>query len=515
MAPRPGHIISDLSLTFPTDEEKKRYFKVESSRTAPTTSSWSSDNVKKRRLESQEAAAVLQRLSLEKGRLKRSRLMNDALIGGVYAREYGLVRRDVQEAGYAKGIVEKGIIPLADARWRSSTNVRQLCVIGADTKTGLGVAYATLDELLLFSTYIPRDRNGRVHRQLLANYNTPRGNPYSELAVSQLSDIKFHKPSTSVLVSSRAPGREMSLWLFKPVEAPSNSTNTTPQWLLGWGTGELESPFTNVRIPGHNRKITDYQINVIAPGPAASSTVCGIGSNRGILQWDAERDPKWLAPSSRATTYAEIYRDIFALEFLNEHPSILLAGGRPGHLSIKDVRDRNDDTRDVSRRLGSPITHIKSLNEHHVLVSGLKNSMAVYDVRMMRSSSSSSSRSDSINHNNNARANRHHPTFAHVLPLIQFPEYRNGPHIQIGLDVDKDNGIVAAAHDDGKVAVYSTKTGHRLKSPDIDQIRSHRGVIQALQFETMPRDSHPTIFVGNGSNLHAYSFGVRNTDDEV
>ncbi|KAK8094480.1 hypothetical protein PG997_001165 [Apiospora hydei] len=465
------------------DEEKKRYFKVESSRTAPTTSSWSSDNVKKRRLESQEAAAVLRRLSLDKGRLKRSRLMNDALTGGVYAREYGLVRRDVQEAGYAKGIVEKGMIPLADARWRSSTNVRQLCVIGADTKTGLGVAYATLDELLLFSTYIPRDRNGRVHRQLLANYNTPRGNPYSELAVSQLSDIKFHKPSTTVLVSSR--------------------------------TGELESPFTNVRIPGHNRKITDYQINVIAPGPAASSTVCAIGSNRGILQWDAERDPKWLAPSSHATAYAEIYRDIFALEFLNEHPSILLAGGRPGHLSIKDVRDRNDDTRDVSKRLGSPITHIKSLNEHHILVSGLKNSMDVYDVRMLRNTNSSSSSTSRRSNNNNARENRHHPTLAHVLPVIQFPEYRNGPHIQIGLDVDKDNGIVAAAHDDGKVTVYSTKTGHRLKSPDIDQIRSHRGVIQSLQFETMPRDNHPTLFVGNGSNLHAYSFGVRNMDDEA
>lgn len=191
---------------------------------------------------------------------------------------------------------------------------------------------------------------------------------------------------------------------------------------------------------------------------------------------------------------------------MNEHPSILLAGGRPGHLSIKDVRDRNDDTRNVSKRLGSPITHIKSLNEHNVLVSGLKNLMAVYDVRMLRNSNNGSG---------NARANRRHPTLAHVTPVVQFPGYRNGPHIQIGLDVDSENGIVAAAHDDGKVAVYSTKTGHRLRSPDIDQIRSHRDVIQSLQFETMPRDNHPTLFVGNGSNLNTYSFGVRNSEDEA
>lgn len=205
-----------------------------------------------------------------------------------------------------------------------------------------------------------------------------------------------------------------------------------------------------------------------------------------------------------------IYRDIFALEFMDEHPSILLAGGRPGHLSVKDVRDRNDDTRNMSKRLGSPITHIKSLNEHNVVVSGLKNAMAVYDVRMLRSSTNNNS-----NNNNNSRANRRHPTLAHVMPVVQFPDYRNGPHIQIGLDVDREKGIVVAAHDDGKVAVYSTKTGHRLQSPDIDQIRSHRGVIQSLQFETMPRDNHPTLFVGNGSNLHTYSFGVRNLDDEA
>lgn len=287
--------------------------------------------------------------------------------------------------------------------------------------------------------------------------------------------------------------------------------------IIKLGVGDSESPFTNVRIPGHNRKITDYQINVITPGPAASSTVCAIGSNRGILQWDAERDPRWLAPSPNATTYAEIYRDVFAIEFLNEHPSILLAGGRPGHLSIKDIRDRSDDTRDVSERLRAPITHIKSLNEHHVLVSGLKNAMAVYDIRMLqgKTGDGTSHRNRNSNNNNSSKTNRHHRTFAHVLPVVAFPEYRNGPHIQIGLDVDRDNGIVAAAHDDGKVAVYSTQTGHRLKSPDVDQIRSHRGVIQSLQFETMPRDSHPTLFVGNGSNLNAYAFGVRSLDDEA
>lgn len=130
------------------DEEKKRYFKVESSRTAPATSAWSSDSVKKRKLESKEATAALQRLRLEKSLVKRSPLLGHPLVGGVYVREHGVPRRGVPEASYARGFVEKGSMPLKDARWGSNGNLSHLCVVGADRKTGLGVAYASKPALL-------------------------------------------------------------------------------------------------------------------------------------------------------------------------------------------------------------------------------------------------------------------------------------------------------------------------------------------------------------------------------
>lgn len=116
---------------------------MESSRTAPATSAWSSDSVKKRKLESKEATAALQRLRLERGLIKRSPLLSDPLVGGVYVREHGVSRRGVPEASYAQGFVEKGHMPLKDARWGSNGNLSHLCVIGADGKTGLGVAYAS------------------------------------------------------------------------------------------------------------------------------------------------------------------------------------------------------------------------------------------------------------------------------------------------------------------------------------------------------------------------------------
>lgn len=256
-----------------------------------------------------------------------------------------------------------------------------------------------------------------------------------------------------------------------------------------------------MRIPGHNRKISDYQINLITPAPPSTPSICAIGTNRGILHWDVERDLSWLAPSKNATSYAELYRDVFAIDYLSSNPAVLLAGGRPGHFSVKDVRDRNDDTRSLSKRLAGPITHIKSLNDRNVLVSCLRHDMAVYDLRMLRAAPPSKA--------------FQRPAIDHILPTARFLDYRNGPHVNIGLDVDMTSGVVAAAHEDGGVALYSTRTGHRLKSPDIDQIRSHRGVIRSLQFETLPGDANPTLFVGLGSNLHAYSFGVRSVDDEA
>ena len=74
-------------------------------------------------------------------------------------------------------------------------------------------------------------------------------------------------------------------------------------------------------------------------------------------------------------------KDIFSLEFLDDNPSILLSGGRPGILNITDLRvpvfGRNADI--ITHP--SSITHIKQLDAHHILVAGLNSSLRQYDLR--------------------------------------------------------------------------------------------------------------------------------------
>ncbi|RYP40151.1 hypothetical protein DL767_001866 [Monosporascus sp. MG133] len=443
------------------DEEKKKYFKVEKSNTAPSNAVWSSDNVKKRRLEDEEAAKAIRRMTLDKSRVARAKILDHPLAGGFLHCEFGRPRPDVASAGFAEGLVDKGKLLLKDARWTSASNVNHMYIDGQDRNTDMCVAFA--NEHSVISSYIPRDENGIVHRRLLAHYQTPAARiaPYHELAVPQISDIKYHQPSNQVLVTSRSPSQDVVIWAFTPKE--TDASDTRPRWLLGWT-------------------------------PESSNQVCAIGTNRGVVRWVADGYRAWLTPKSFPPKERNPYTDIFSLDFQRAHPDILMFGGRPGKMWVSDHRQPRDKWDVVSA--SSSITHIRSINEHQVLIAGLRDKLSVYDLRFRKNKSGNTS--------TNA-----------ALPLLIFPQYRNRAHINIGLDFDGSSGIVAAAHEDGKVALYSVYSGNRLRSLDVDTIHSPRGPIQCIQFQTFPRDHNPTLFVGAQSNINAYSFGVRSLQDEA
>lgn len=277
----------------------------------------------------------------------------------------------------------------------------------------------------------------------------------------------------------------------------------------------------------------DYQANAVAPAPENSNQVCAIGTNRGVVRWVADGYRAWLTPRSPPQPkQRNPYTDIFSLDFQAQHADVLLFGGRPGRMWIGDHRQPPDRWGVVATP--SPITHIRSVNEHQVLVAGLRDKLSVYDLRFMKKgnndddnnrrgnrgkrsrnrSSRKSSRNDDDD-NNNTSANA-------ALPILTFPQYRNRAHVDIGLALDAASGVVAAAHDDGRVVLYSIRSGARLRcggggggGGGVDGIHSPRGPVQAVQFQMFPRDVHPTLFVGVQSSICAYSFGSLQSDDEA
>lgn len=141
----------------PTDAEKKKYFKIEKSHTAPGGAAWSADSVKRRRLEDEDAARALYRASLDRRRVARARVLGHCLTGGFLDRELfgppgngngrgrrgGRGEEGLREAAFADALVPRGNLPLWHALWTSPANVNHLYVDGQDRNTDMCVAFAS------------------------------------------------------------------------------------------------------------------------------------------------------------------------------------------------------------------------------------------------------------------------------------------------------------------------------------------------------------------------------------
>ena len=106
-------------LTHKPDKEKKRYFKVEASSTAPPGASWSRDKVKQRRVETKQAEVVnYYRRRKEALTIKRSALHDDPLTGGLLLRETGIGGdpRELPARALALGLRNQGFLEHSESR---------------------------------------------------------------------------------------------------------------------------------------------------------------------------------------------------------------------------------------------------------------------------------------------------------------------------------------------------------------------------------------------------------------
>ena len=252
-------------------------------------------------------------------------------------------------------------------------------------------------------------------------------------------------------------------------------------------------------------------------------------------------------------------------------------GGRSDQISVLDLRCPPEEWRGSSIKHVSSVAHAKAVGAYGILAAGPRNGMALYDARYVasrrptgsitenhcrrsapqdRSSGSGSGASrgagkwkgkNKIQQDvsmQDGPSTLHPPSHnnSSSLPVVTFPQYKNDAHVNhIGFDVLQatdagggygDHGVVAAAHDDGTVALYSLLDGMRIRSPAVDRIGLGPGggadgdgyggfagftsgsVVKALQFQTLPGDRHPSLFVGEGSVIKKYSFGTLKGVDE-
>lgn len=204
----------------------------------------------------------------------------------------------------------------------------------------------------------------------------------------------------------------------------------------------------------------------------------------------------WLAPSS-SSSGAQHHagpQEIFAQDFQQGNHNVLLAGGRQPALWITDLRD-DDPRRWRATPHDSTVTHLRSVSAHQVLVAGLRSSMSTYDLRFLgrpTPSEQATSRSSST-------------------PVLRFSGYENEAHVHTGWDVCAELGLVAAAQDDGTVALFSLRSGKKVRpggggSGGIGRLRTETP-IKALMWQRMPRERLPSLWVGEGPLVRKFSLG--------
>lgn len=256
------------------------------------------------------------------------------------------------------------------------------------------------------------------------------------------------------------------------------------------------------RISIRHRLRDEWLVNQSTPAPASSDLLCVIGTNAGILRVRSNETLAWISsqgpppPSQSSGGMSGKFasrqpQEIFDQDFKQGNHNIILAGGRQSRLWITDLRVPEAEWSSISQP--SSIAHLRSVNEHQILVAGLRNSMALYDMRFF--------------------GTEYHPNG--IKPLLQFQGYRNEAHFHTGWDVSPELGVVAAAHDDGTVKLFSLSSGRILNTKTSVQKVKSEAPIKALMFQTMPREKLPSLFIGEGPSLKKFSFGVHDLGDEA
>ncbi|KAK3952955.1 hypothetical protein QBC32DRAFT_131280 [Pseudoneurospora amorphoporcata] len=521
------------------DPDKGKYFKIEDSKTAPTTR-YTNNDVKRRRLLEEKKRVEdekAKKLLAFPRKLKRSMILEDPLLGGFLERETARYIPVVHNGrddnavikSWASGLSDKGKIDLWPDLIQNGImigTISHLWVGGSDSRTGLGVTYAAVDDDSLTSSYIPRDGADEINFAYAnVRYRRTDFMPMPEtITIPQLSSLRFHEPSGRMFLTSRMPTRTPSIAWFSPSQSePPIEEEERPTWQLG------NSP-NLIKISAPTPKGTKYGvINTSCPAPSYSRLTCIAGGDVGLLQLTNDSRLSWLTkpgppPASKHNLDTPPpmakHGEVLSLGFLTVNPAeVILVGGRTGRVCMLDMRLPEEEWGWIKHP--SSAAHVRSVGPHGVLVAGPMSAMRLYDIRWCKTekgstisddfdgtstmdtaamdwqpsrSGSGSGPGSSRNRNkpyHNQKAPQHQPRARHkpreptpfnpltmstpTAPILTFPTYRNAENIHIGFDVlSAPNytayNLAAAAHDDGTVGLYSLLDGSRVSSNTIDRI---------------------------------------------
>jgi hypothetical protein len=317
---------------------------------------------------------------------------------------------------------------------------------------------------------------------------------YPGRMLAQISSMSYHARSNSVFLTSRQPERRASIAFFHPAATPPPKTL---EWHAMRSAGSVDSWQT---ITMNTTSAGGYAVaNCVVAAPDTAKVACAMGTTDGIVTLSNDNHPVLQSALSSRQAQAKRSWEILDVDFAGaDQPDLLFAAGRKRQVWLGDLRAPAEQWVCFKHRSG--VAHVRAAGGNGVLVSGLENAMALYDTRYLRDQhTTEQQRAD-------GRTSR---------PVFTFEAYKNAQRPDLGLAIlpEAPYGVVVTAHDGGSMALHSLRSGRRMGSPVLDDLKTP-GPIKAMQWATMPGDVHPSLFVGRGYRLEKYSFGVLDGGNE-
>ncbi|MCJ1315808.1 hypothetical protein MMC15_001128 [Xylographa vitiligo] len=215
---------------------------------------------------------------------------------------------------------------------------------------------------------------------------------------------------------------------------------------------DATSPIVDSNV--HQYNLTNKFNKTIWSSDCSSHSILGLGTSAGMCMLSLPTQ-QWCPGSLREQ------KDMLAVRWSSTH--VLLGGTREGTVWHSDQRVP------VTERLlrhPSPVTGLGMLDDFRVVVAGMNNQLCTYDTRFLLSLPTTAWQKRTRTSSGPYRGHRgQKPILFHArvptatAPYIEYPSYHNAAHGNLGFDVSRGMGLVAAATDEGEVKVWDGWTG--------------------------------------------------------
>ena len=202
------------------------------------------------------------------------------------------------------------------------------------------------------------------------------------------------------------------------------------------------------------------------------------------------------------------------------NPTVLLSGTRSGIINIIDTRLPFSGSDAIVHP--SSIAHIKQIDAHRILVAGLSSTLRQYDLRFRKIDTPQWHDLPQYQYKKSRTKQYQKPhqklKLQTTRPILSYPEYRNNATIRIGLDIDVENGLIAAGQegDDytSQVELFSLHGGQRLITKvaqrckfDNEEDRSTH-VSRCVKWVDDGYGRGKSLWVGMGKDLKRFTWGT-------